>query len=89
MEINVNQVVCIDDSNKPNDISSKHWVKKGNKYTPIKLVTCKLDRKQYFVLEEVTPDNPIYGGYNINRFGIDINDILEMIEKGELIEELV
>lgn len=89
MNINVNQVVCIDDSNKPNDISNKCWVKKNNKYTPIKLVTCKLDEKQFFVLEEIQPDNPIYGGYNINRFGVDIADILEMIEKGELVEELV
>ncbi len=89
MEINVNQVVCIDDSNKPNEISNLNWIKKGDKYTPIKVKTCKLDRKQYFVLEEIKPDNPLYGGYNVNRFGIDIADILEMIEKGELVEELV
>jgi multidrug efflux pump subunit AcrA (membrane-fusion protein) len=37
--------------------------------------------------QEIRPDNPLYGGYNVNRFGIDINDILEMIEKGELVEE--
>jgi len=29
----MNKVICIDDSAKPNDISSKHWIKKNEKYT--------------------------------------------------------
>ncbi len=82
------KITCINDSNKPNDISSKNWVKFGEEYTPIKLVTCKLDGKQYFVLKEIAPDNPLYGGYNIIRFGIDITNLIEMVEKGELVEEI-
>jgi hypothetical protein len=84
-----NQIRCLDDSSKPNDISSKCWVKKGEEYTPIKVVTCKLDGKQYFVLEEIHPDNPVYGGYNVNRFGYTVDDIMEMIEKEQLVEEFV
>ena len=80
----MNKVICIDDSAKPNDISSKHWIKKGEKYTVVKMCISKLTNDKYFVLEEVKPDNPLYGGYNINRFGIDINDLEEMVKEKEL-----
>ena len=80
----LSKVICIDNSNKPNDISSKHWVKKGEKYTIVKMCVSKLTNDKYFVLEEVKPDNPLYGGYNINRFGVDINDLEELVKEKEL-----
>jgi hypothetical protein len=85
----MNKVICIDDSAKPNDISSKHWVKKNEKYTVVKMCISKLTNDKYFVLEEIRPDNPLYGGYNIKRFGIAPEDIEELIKKDELqLEEI-
>jgi hypothetical protein len=80
-----NKVTCTNDSNKPNDISISHWVKKGEEYTPINVITSKLTRDVYFVFEEIKPDNPLYGGYNVNRFSIPVDLILEGIENNELI----
>ena len=80
----MNKVICINDSAKPNEISSKHWIKKGEKYTVVKMCISKLTNDKYFVLEEIKPDNPLYGGYNIKRFGIDINDLEELVKEKEL-----
>ena len=80
----ISKVICIDDSAKPNEISSKHWIKKGEKYTIVKMCISKLTNDKYFVLEEVKPDNPLYGGYNIKRFGVDINDLEELVKEKEL-----
>jgi hypothetical protein len=44
----------------------------------------KLTGDKYFVLNEVQPDNKLYGGFNIKRFGIAPEDIEELIEKDEL-----
>lgn len=85
------KVTCINDAERPNEVRITNWIKKGNDYTPIKIVKSKLSGDRFFVLEEVQPDAP-YGGYNINRFALSqdtINQIEEMIKTGELIEELV
>lgn len=80
----MNKVICIDDTMKPNDISNKNWVIKGNTYTVVKMCISKLTGDKYFVLNEVKPDNKLYGGFNIKRFGIAPEDIEELIEKDEL-----
>jgi hypothetical protein len=80
----ISKVICIDDSAKPNEISSKHWIKKGEKYTIVKMCISKLTNDKYFVLEEVKPDNPLYGGYNIKRFGVDIDDLEELVKEKQL-----
>ena len=80
----ISKVICIDDSHRPNEISSKHWVVKGQKYTIVKMCISKLTNDKYFVLEEVKPDNPLYGGYNIKRFGIAPEDIEELVKEKEL-----
>ncbi len=85
------KVTCINDSARPNEVRLTNWIKKGNDYTPVKIVKSKLTGDRFFVLEEVQPDPP-YGGYNINRFDISqdtLNQIEEMIKTGELVEELV
>lgn len=61
-------VVCFDDTNKPNEIKSCNWVKKGEKYTPVKLLRDRLTGQQCLVIEELTPDSP-YNGYKPERFG--------------------
>lgn len=79
-------VVCVNDSAKPNDIKQCNWVKKDQEYTVVKLLKSVITGEQFFVLEEIQPDSP-YGGYKINRFGLDV-DIDTLIEENELIEEL-
>jgi hypothetical protein len=79
----MNKVICIDDTMKPNDISIKNWVIKGNTYTVIKMCVSKLTGDKYFVLNEIQPESP-YGGYNIKRFGVDINDLEQKIKEEEL-----
>ncbi len=79
----MNKVICIDDSMKPNDVSSKNWIKKGEKYTVVKMCISKITNDKYFVLEEVKPDPP-YGGYHIRRFGVDVNDLEELVKEKEL-----
>jgi hypothetical protein len=79
----MNKVICIDDSMRPNEISIKNWVKKGEKYTVVKMCISKLTGDKYFVLNEISPEMP-YGGYHIRRFSIAPEDIEELIEKDEL-----
>ncbi len=81
------KVTCIDDSHKPNSISLPCWVKKDEEYTVVKMITSKLTRVQFFVLEEIKPDDPYYGGYNVNRFAITQKQLDEAIEKGEIVME--
>jgi hypothetical protein len=80
----MNKVICTDDTHRPNEISIKNWVVKGQTYTVVKMCISKLSNHKYFVLEEVKPDNPLYGGYNIKRFGIAPEDIEELVKEKEL-----
>jgi hypothetical protein len=79
----MNKVICTDDTHRPNEISSTQWIKKGEKYTVVKMCTSKLSNDKYFILEEVQPPAP-WGGYNIKRFGIAPEDIDELIKEKEL-----
>jgi hypothetical protein len=79
----MNKVICTDDTHRPNEISSTQWIKKGEKYTVVKMCISKLSNDKYFVLEEVQPPAP-WGGYNIKRFGIAPEDIEELVETNEL-----
>ena len=83
------KIICIDDSFKPNSISNKHWIVKDSEYTVVKLKRHVLTNTQYFVLEEVQPDDHIYGGYNINRFGLTQEEIDKTLAVKELEEELI
>lgn len=86
--ITLDKVICLDASNKPNEISNNNWLKEGEEYTPIKLMVHTPTRQKYFVLKEVHPDNPLYGGYSVERFGIPQEIIDELIEAGEFEEVL-
>lgn len=85
-------VMCVDDSNRPNDIPETEWVKKGENYTVDKLVNNLKEGRnspvaQCFKLKEVKISNPKYAGYHVRRFtpvafGDDIAfTIEEQIEK--------
>jgi hypothetical protein len=80
----INKVICTDDSMKPNDISIKNWVIKGNTYTVVKMCISKLTNDKYFVLDEISTGNGLYGGYNIKRFSIAPEDIEQLVKEKEL-----
>jgi hypothetical protein len=66
------KVICINDSNKPNDIPSSQWVKKGQIYTVTKVVKLKIQGDKIgFELAEVNLDGCApYLYYAAERFGI-------------------
>ncbi len=83
-------VIAIDVSSKPNDIPNSEWLIQGNEYTVLKIVNSKLTKDKFFVLNEIQISNKLYGGYNISRFGIPVEDLEEWIEVNNIqIEELV
>lgn len=77
----IEKVTCIDDYHKPNDIKSSNWIKKGEKYTPVRVIFNTLFNNYSFELEEVSVCNPAYSGYNINRFSISEEDIKQLVEE--------
>jgi hypothetical protein len=68
-------VICIDDSHKPEDIKSSDWVVKDREYTVINTIKCNMTGDYAFQLSEISPNNPLYAGYNVNRFKIGDNII--------------
>ena len=91
MEVKVPfEVTCIDDSNKPNDIPSSRWVKKGQKYTVIKVAKMLIQGGLVgFKLEELNIDEFFpYQFFAAYRFAIQLKhawDIEAQLEK--LLEE--
>lgn len=76
------KVLCINASNKPNDILNKNWIVEGEEYTVLKLLKNTFTKEQYYSLAEIKPDAP-YGGYKINRFAIhkdSVNEFLDMFK---------
>jgi hypothetical protein len=82
------KVICIDNSNKPNEIPISQWLVLKQEYTVIGLKRSIITGEQFFVLSEITPPAP-YGGYKISRFGVDITKLNELIENKVLEEELI
>lgn len=80
------KLICLNDSHKPEDISSNNWIKKGEIYTLVKVIKSKLSGDLAAVLEEISPNNPLYNGYNIKRFVpvVPVEDLEKELQ--ELIE---
>lgn len=52
------RVVCIDDTNRPNDVPLSKWVKKGEPYTIIEIVRLSMQPGMLgFKLEEINLDD--------------------------------
>ena len=80
------EVICIDNSNKPNDIPLSKWLIKGKKYTVVKVAKLLIQGGMVgFKLEELNIDEYFpYQFFAANRFGIPINqefDVEEMLNK--------
>lgn len=66
------KVICINDSNKPNDIPNSQWIKKGSIYTVTKVARMVVQGGiTGFELAEVNLDGCApYKFYAADRFGI-------------------
>lgn len=79
------EVICIDASNKPNDIPNSQWVKKDTLYTALSICKSKITGDTYFKLKEIHPPPP-YGGYNTQRFGIVVSS--KDVSKEEVLDKI-
>ncbi len=70
------RVICLDASNKPNDIPNSKWVKKDEIYTVIRVVKLPLQNMAMgYELEEIDlKDCFPYQFFSSNRFGILLKD---------------
>ncbi len=91
-------VICIDASNKPNDIPNSKWVKKGEIYTVIRVVKLPLQAMAIgYELEEIDlKDCFPYQFFSSNRFGILMRDdewaeevLSEILESAKEEEKLI
>lgn len=82
------KVICIDDSNRPNEVPSTRWIKKGEKYT-IRSVCKMLQQNIYGCrLEEINNDDLFpYSYFALYRFAIPEEEIEQAIEEKELVLE--
>ncbi len=79
------EVICIDDSNRPNDVPNTRWIKKGEKYT-IRTVCWMVQQNIYGCrLEEINNDDLFpYSFFALSRFAIPVAEIEKAIEEKEL-----
>lgn len=77
------EVTCLDDNNKPLEISKKKWVKKNSKYNVIFTCTAFLDaahtkKTLAFSLSEIelTDDEMPFEYFSAKRFGITQENLL-------------
>ena len=80
------RVKCINDSNRPNDIPTSKWVKKGEWYTVIKIDKLMIQGGRIgFKLEELNIDDCFpYQYFDPGRFAIPVDlseqSVEEMLE---------
>lgn len=75
-------IICINDKNRPKEIPSEKWPKKGNEYTPIRVFYHPLQGVQGVELKEIrlNKDNYPYESYKLDRFGVRPEDLEELLE---------
>ena len=81
------KLICINDSNRPNEIPANKWVKKGEQYTAIGAIKCNSQGGVYgYVLEEIdlTGCDP-YICFGVYRFGVPVEPV-KVEEKEEVLE---
>ena len=66
-------------NNKPNEIPLSQWLIQDKEYTVIAICQSKMTGDMYYKLEEVSPPAP-YGGYNISRFEMNLDSVLQTVE---------
>lgn len=80
------KVICIDDSNRPNEIPTSRWVKKGNIYHIFQIDKLNAQGGVYGCkLEEINNDDLVpYQYFRLERFAVPEDSKLEE----ELLEEI-
>lgn len=85
------EVICIDDTNKPNDIPLSKWIKKGNKYTVIEVSKMRIQGGLLgFKLEEINlTDCFPYQYFAARRFAVLVSPGQTWVEEelSRLLEE--
>lgn len=84
------KVICINDSNRPNEVPTSRWVKKDEEYTIISV--CWMTQQEMYgcKLEEINNDDLFpYSFFALSRFAIKKEEIDKAIEEKELELELV
>ena len=68
------KVICLNDGNRPNDIPSSKWVKKGTEYTVIEVAKLRIQGGILgFKLAEINIDEYFpYQYFAASRFGIPL-----------------
>jgi hypothetical protein len=86
----MDKILCINDKNRPNEIPLSKWIKKGEFYTPIKLLKCNVQGGILgFILAEIDLDASCepYKCFDVKRFAVPVEDkVLEEQIETELIE---
>jgi hypothetical protein len=78
-------VECINDSNRPNEIPTSRWIKKGNKYTIIQVAYMTQQNIYGCKLEEINNDDLYpYSYFALTRFAVTQDEVEEAVEKNEL-----
>lgn len=79
------KITCIDDTMRPNEITTSNWVKKDQQYTPLSLHRNPIQGTQCWKLMEVQTNNPLYAGYNVKRFALPLDNIEEFCKKFNIV----
>jgi len=86
------KAMCINDADRPSDIPTSKWIKKGKLYTVTKVVRMLIQGgKLGFYLDEVNLEGCApYSTYAASRFGIILNNkVLAEIELNQLLREAI
>ena len=85
------EVTCINNKHRPNEIPTSRWLVEGKEYTIIKVMRMKVQGGIAGVkIEEINNDDLFPWTYfRLDRFGIPVSKIEELVTAGELEEEFV
>jgi hypothetical protein len=74
--------LCVDDSNKPNQIPQEKWLEKGKEYTLAFTMTVLPQRQLALQVEEIDLDDSCspYTWFLANRFNFREEDLKKLIE---------
>jgi len=74
--------LCVDDSNKPNQIPKDKWVEKGKEYTILFSMTVLPQKQLAFQVNEIDLDDSCspYTWFLANRFAFREEDLQRLIE---------
>lgn len=84
------KVICIDDKNRPNEIPTSRWIKKGQEYTIIKIAYMTQQGIYGCQLEEIDNSDLFpWSWFALSRFAVTKEEVLKLVKEKELeLEEI-